>query len=206
MAAVARVVESELDARGIERCVLGGLSMGGYVAFECWRLFRPRIAGLILADTRAAADDEKTRAGRYDAVERIGRGEVEGVLEDQLKKLLSEKTRSGRSDVTDAVRAIMRRTVPTSLIAAQLGMAARRDSGDLLSGIDVPVALIFGEEDAITTVEEGKRMAAEIPDARLTLVPGAGHLSNLEMPAEFNRAVLSLVEDVSRTTEAATGS
>jgi len=188
----------DLEARGIDRFILGGLSMGGYVAFACLRQFRERIAGLILADTRASADSEEGQAGRYASAERIGRGEFDAVVEELLEKLLSRKTRSERPELVERVRRIMLETLPESAVAAQLGMAARIDSTDMLASIDVPTALIFGAEDAITTVEEGKAMAEKIPNARLHILPDAGHLSNLEDPEGFNAAVRELIEAVKR--------
>ena len=193
----AAYIESQLDAQGIERCVLGGLSMGGYIALACWKLFPERIAGMILADTKAAADTEETREGRYRTAEKLGRGEYEDYVEETLGKLLSEGTRKDRPDVTDAVRTIIYSSQPESIVPPLFGMAARPDSTSLLPTISVPVALIFGEHDEITKVEEGKTMEQALPDATLTVIPGAGHLSNIENPEAFNNAVIELLRVVS---------
>jgi pimeloyl-ACP methyl ester carboxylesterase len=190
MELAARFVQGELNARGIDRCILGGLSMGGYVAFECWRLFPEKIAGMILADTKASADSEEARKGRYAAVERIAGGDYHGYIEELLGKLLSEKTRRDRPDVVDHVRSLALATLPETAMAALLGMAVRNDSTDLLPTIDVPTLLIFGEDDAITTIEEGRTMEEKIPNATLKLVKNAGHLANVEGAEEFDRAIL----------------
>lgn len=189
MELAARHLEGELNTRGIDRCILGGLSMGGYVAFQCWRLFPERIAGMILADTKASADSEEARKARYTAAERIGGGDYSGYVEELLGKLLSEKTRRDRPELVDHVRSLALATLPESATDALIGMALRGDSTDLLSTIDVPTLLIFGEDDAITTIEEGERMAATIPHAKLVLVKNAGHLANIEGAGEFNGAV-----------------
>lgn len=196
MERMALFVGHQLDSRGIDRCILGGLSMGGYVAFACLRAMRERIAGLVLADTRAAADDEETRKGRAAAMERIGAGEYEAYCDVLLQKLLAETTRRTRPDIVDEVRGIMRHAHPESASAALLGMLSRPDSRDLLASIDVPTAVIVGEHDAITAVDESRAMADAIPDATLTVIPGAGHLSNLENPEAFNDALRSLVARV----------
>jgi len=196
MALAAQFIGHELDARNIGRCVIGGLSMGGYVAFQCWRLFGERITGLILADTKASADTEETRNGRYKAVERIGAGEYDAYIDETIEKLLSANTRRERPQAEQAVRKIIRSSQPESLAPPLLGMAGRPDSTPLLPTIDVPTALIFGEDDAITSVEEGRKMAETIPDARLTIVKNAGHLSNIENPEEFNAAVMNLLQRV----------
>jgi pimeloyl-ACP methyl ester carboxylesterase len=196
MRLAARFIQHELEAKKIDQCILGGLSMGGYVAFECWRRFPEKIAGLILADTKATPDTEEGRQGRFASAEQIGQGEYDRFAEALLHKLLAEKTRRERPELVDVVRKIMHSSPPESSIPALLGMAQREDSTDLLPTINVPTALIFGEQDAITKVEEGRKMAEAIPDAQLTIIPDAGHLSNLEKPQEFNAAVVELIERV----------
>jgi pimeloyl-ACP methyl ester carboxylesterase len=196
MELAARFVERELDARKIDRCVIGGLSMGGYVTFECWRLFPERIAGLILADTKATADTEEARKKRFDGAEKIGHGGYAEFVEDLLGKLLSEKRVRERPEIAEAVRDIALSVLPETAIAALLGMAGRSDSTSLLPSISVPTALIFGEHDAITTVDEGTMMERAIPDAKLTILPNAGHLANIENAAMFNEAVIELMTRV----------
>lgn len=196
MARVALYVESELDARGIERCVLGGLSMGGYVTLACLRTMRDRIAGIVLADTRAAADDDETRKGRFAAMERIGAGEYQSYCETLLVKLLAESTRRTRPDIVESVRRYMLDVHPETAAAALMGMAVRPDSRELLSVIDVPTAVIVGEHDAITRVEEARSMCDAISGATLHVIANAGHMSNIENAEAFNEAVTELMSRV----------
>lgn len=192
-----------LDARGIDRCILGGLSMGGYVALACLRSMRERIAGLVLADTRAAADDDETRKGRVGAMERIGGGGYLEYCELLLQKLLAEKTRRTRSELVSTVRRNMLEAHPESAVAALLGMLSRADARELLSTIDVPTAVIVGELDAITTVDDSRAMADAIPGATLHIIADAGHLSNLEQPEAFNAALRQLIGRVGASVEVA---
>jgi 3-oxoadipate enol-lactonase len=193
----ARFVQHELEARGIERCILCGLSMGGYIAFECWKYFPEKIAGMVLASTRPTPDTEEGRRARFANAEKIGRGEFEGFVEAQLEKLLSDATRRDRPEIVDRARKLIYDSPQESAIAALLGMAERNDSTPLLPTIKVPVALIFGDQDTITTAEEGRKMATTIPDARLTVIQEAGHLCNMEKPQEFNEAVAEVMGRVS---------
>jgi 3-oxoadipate enol-lactonase len=199
---MALFVQRQLDARSIDRCVLGGLSMGGYVTFACLRTMRDRIAGLVLADTRAAADDDATRTGRAAAMERIGAGGYDEYCETLTHKLLAESTRRGRPEIVENVRRMMRDAHPETASAALLGMIARPDSRELLATIDVPTAVIVGEHDAITAVDEAREMSEAIPDATLHVIPDAGHLSNLENPDAFNEAVRELLARVTATVDA----
>lgn len=196
MARMAEFVLEQMTVNGIERCILGGLSMGGYVAFECLRLFGEKIDGLVLADARADADSRQIRVGRRASAERVGRGDVEGYIDDLLVTVLSPGTRGERPQIVAEVREMMSSTPPTSIISALLGMAARRDSTDLLPSLTMPVALIYGADDAITTVAEGTMMHETIPDSTLTVIDNAGHLANLEAPEPFNSAVRELIHRV----------
>lgn len=198
MKLAARFVQRELDANKIDRFVLAGLSMGGYIAFECWRLFGDRIDGMILADTRATPDSQEARAGRYAAAERIGRGDFAEWAEELLGNLLSPATLRDKPDLVDVVRRIIHSSPPESAVAALLGMAQRNDSTSLLSAINVPVSVIVGEDDRIISVAESRAMASEMPNATFTSIAGAGHLSNLENHDAFNTAVKKLLELVSQ--------
>src|SRR5512133_2341398 len=189
MERAALFVGRELESRGVGRCVLGGLSMGGYVALECWRAFPEKICGLVLADTRAEADSPEALQGRYDAMERIGAGRYAEYAETLLRKLLCETTRSERPDVVADVLDMMMEVHPQYATAAILGMAERRDCSDLLPSITVPTAVIVGEHDAVTPPSAAEALARAIPDAALTVIPRAGHISNLENAAAFNGAI-----------------
>jgi 3-oxoadipate enol-lactonase len=196
MRLAARYIQHALDVRGIERCILGGCSMGGYIAFEAWRLFPERIAGLILADTRALPDDDERRATRVRLAEQIGGGGYAEFVELQIRGSLCEQTRNERPDVVDAVRTLMYASQPESAAAALIGMSMRADSTPLLPTINVPTALIFGEHDSIVPQSERESLRNAIPESTLTILPDAGHLSNIEQPAAFNAAVMSLINRV----------
>jgi 3-oxoadipate enol-lactonase len=178
-----------IDALELGPVVLCGLSMGGYVAFAFWRRHRDLCRGLVLADTRAEADTEAGRAGRQEMAERVQAEGTAFVVDGMLPKLLSGYTRRERPGVVERVRAMIDGTPADTIARAQRAMAARPDSTRDLGGIDVPVLVVAGEEDAIVPVEVTERMATRIPGARLELVPDAGHLAPMEDPAAFNRVL-----------------
>lgn len=178
-----------LDAEGIGRAVVCGLSMGGYITFAFWRRHRDRVSGLVLADTRAGADSDEARRGRLDLAERIRSEGHDPVVDAMLPKLLSESTRRERTDLVERVEAMMRRVAPAALSAALLGMAERPDATPDLASIDVPTLVVVGEEDAITPPAEAEKLAAGIEGARLVRVEGAGHLAPVEKPEVFGRAL-----------------
>ena len=168
------------DAAGLDRFVVCGLSMGGYVAFELWRRAPERIAGLVLANTRAMPDTPEGADGRRALAARL---RSEGnVLADAPPPLLGE--RAG-DDLRERVRGWIGEQSADAIAAASLGMADRPDSTGDLAGIDVPTLIITSDLDAMIPPEQSAPMAEAIPGARLEVLDGAGHLSNLEAPERF---------------------
>ena len=178
-----------LDELNIERAVVGGLSMGGYVVLAFLRAHPERVGALVLADTRAQADTDDARRTREETARRALAEGMEPIADVMLPKLLAPATRERRPDVVARVREMILGTKPEGAAAALRGMAARRDQTDLLEAINVPTLIIVGSEDAITPPADAEAMHAKIEGSRLVKIEGAGHVSNVERPDEFNRAL-----------------
>jgi pimeloyl-ACP methyl ester carboxylesterase len=175
-----------LDHLHVDRATVVGLSMGGYVAFGMLREEPARISALVLADTRAAADSDDARAKRQELIELAQTQGSAAVAEKQITGLLGKTTREQSPALADSLRPILTSASVESLVAAIAALRDRPDSTPLLRTIDVPTLLICGEEDAVTPAKEMREVAANIPGARFELIPGAGHLSNVEKPDEFS--------------------
>jgi pimeloyl-ACP methyl ester carboxylesterase len=182
-----------LDERSLERVVLCGLSMGGYVALAFARRHPGRLGGLVLCDTRATSDTEEARAGRLAMAERVLAEGVGFLPEAMLPRLLGETTRQRRPELVQEVTDTILDQDPRGIAAAQRGMAARPDSSEVLGQIAVPTLVITGMQDELISPEESRRMAAAIRDARLVQVAEAGHLANLEQPEPVNEALLDFL-------------
>ena len=185
-----------LDQLEISEAVFAGLSMGGYVAFSLFRCAPARVAGLVLADTRAEADGAEARAGRAATLARLERGDVTGVVGAMLPKLLSPATLAGRPEILARVRAILEAADPRAMVEATTRLRDRPDSSPLLALIRCPVTVVGGAEDALTPAEEIRGLAARIPGARLALIEGAGHLASVEQPQAFNAELARLLAAV----------
>jgi len=187
-----------LDRAGIDRAVVGGLSLGGYTAMAFARRHPDRLAGLLLADTKATADTEQQRANRERIARAVlARDSVRLLVDEQLPApLLGAGTAAREPRLVDRVRELMEQAAPQSVAWMQRAMAARGDSLAVLAGVDVPALVLVGDEDLITPVAEARAMAAALPDAELTVLPGVGHLSAMEAPAAFNAAVRGLLARV----------
>lgn len=178
-----------LDALRIERAVIGGLSLGGYVALATWRRHRERVRALILADTRAEADTDEVRARRAELADLAREKGADAVAARQLTGLVGKSTREHNPDLYDAVHGMMLSASVEGITGALAAMAERPDSTDLLASIDVPTLVVCGDEDAITPIKGMRAMAAAIGPARFEAITGAGHLSSVERPAAFNHVV-----------------
>jgi pimeloyl-ACP methyl ester carboxylesterase len=178
-----------VNTLGLERVVLAGLSMGGYVSFALLRRYPALVRALVLCDTRAGVDTEETRRGRRQAAARVLSAGTAGFVGDMLPKLLSPASRQRRPGVEAEVRDIMDSAPAAAVAAALHGMADRQDSTPLLRAVTVPALVIVGADDGITPPAEAEGMARDIPGATLEVVPDAGHLPNLENPEAFDRAL-----------------
>ncbi len=171
-----------LDAAGVDRAVVCGLSMGGYVAFELWRRARERFVGLILANTRSGADSDEGSAGRRSLAERL-LAEGNGFLVESPPPLLSDHA---SDDQRRWVRELIAGQPAASIAAASLGMAERPDSTPDLATIDVPTLVVTSDGDTLIPAAMTSPMAGQIPGAELAVIEGAGHLSNLEAAGAFD--------------------
>ena len=185
-----------MDHLGIEQAVLCGLSMGGYVAFACWRQYAQRIGGLILADTRPAADPPDRQANRENVARIAETQGTEAIADLQLPNLISDYTRQHDPSVETRVRQMINTATPPGIAAASRGMARRADSGDLLSGISRPTLVIVGEQDVLIPPSEVQAYAGRISGAQFVSIPNAGHLSNLEQPDMFLAIISSFLRSL----------
>jgi pimeloyl-ACP methyl ester carboxylesterase len=203
MDGLADAVVAELDARGIAQVAVLGVSMGGYVALSLAARFPARLAGLLLADTRAAGDSPAARAGRAAALatlqhpaagapEAETRAAVETYLGSSLPKLLAA-TAPPQMHARVRALAIRRRA---SLIAGIVALLDRPDRSAALPTLQVPTLVVCGSDDQIVPAAEMQEMARAIPCARFEAIPGAGHLPNLEQPARFEQLVGAFLEEL----------
>lgn len=182
-----------LGQLGVERAVICGLSMGGYVALAMLRRHRPLVRGLILTSTRASADTPEAREKRMRLIAFVQEHGVEALASKQLKGMVGETTLNTRPDVLEAMRQIMASAPDAGVIGALHAMADRANSTDLLAGIDVPTLVVSGAEDTIIPPDEMRTMASAIRGSRFESISGAGHVCPYERPAAFNHVVAEFI-------------
>jgi pimeloyl-ACP methyl ester carboxylesterase len=191
---MARDAAGLLDQLKIGEVVVCGLSMGGYVALEFFKLFPSRVHALILAGTRAPADNEKEKQARFEQAHRMLTEGMEPVAASILPKLLASHTLKDKPEVIDRVRQMILKTDPAGAAAAQRGMAARRDYSNDLSQIDVPALIIVGREDSIRPVADAEFMHRGMRNSQLEIIEDAAHMTNMEQPESFNETMLTFLK------------
>jgi pimeloyl-ACP methyl ester carboxylesterase len=184
-----------LDGLGIAKVVYVGLSMGGYMAFPFLRKYGDKVEALVLADTRAEGDPPEGVEKRSAQQAQIRDEGIEGLVAALPKALLSKTTWDQKPDVVERAKALMQHPDAGWLGSLQ-AMKTRPDSSDQLTSINVPTLIIVGEEDGITPPEAARKMHEHIGGSRLVVLPGAGHLSNLETPEAFNGALADFLGDL----------
>jgi pimeloyl-ACP methyl ester carboxylesterase len=177
-----------LDGLNIRRAVIGGLSMGGYVAFAFWRRYAERVRALVLCDTRADPDSAEGKANRDAAMQRVRSDGAEAFAREQAQRLLAP---ASLENVRLAGRALaMMAAVPVEgTVGALHALRDRPDSRPALPSIDVPTLVLVGAEDKVTPPDVARELAGSIRNSRLAIIPGAGHLSPMEQPRAVNRAL-----------------
>jgi pimeloyl-ACP methyl ester carboxylesterase len=186
---MARGVLRRLDVLGIDRAIIGGLSMGGYLTLALYRLAAERFAGMILADTRATADNERQKEGRLKMLATVRERGASAVADEMLPKLLGATSQRERPELAATVRQMIETNTTAAIAGAVTAMMDRPDSTPMLGSISVPTLIVCGEEDVLTPPSDSEALHTGIPHSRLVLLPGAGHLSNLEAPEGFSGAV-----------------
>ena len=186
-------VAALIDHLGVARAVVGGLSMGGYVALALWRRHAARVRALVLADTRAGADTPQARERRHELIALARDRGAGAVAESQLAGALGVTTREERPEGVERLRALMASQPVEGIVGALEAMLARPDSTPLLATIDVPTLVVVGEEDALTRPSEARALSDGIAGARLATIARAGHVSCWEEPGAFAESLAGLL-------------
>jgi pimeloyl-ACP methyl ester carboxylesterase len=192
----ADVVAAFLQALDIPKAVAVGLSMGGYVAMALSRRHPTLLAGMILADTRAAPDVPHVKQNRDKLIAAVQANGTVAVADAMLPNLFSEPTRATNPALLERVREIALRQPPTAIVAALRALRDRPDAAPELHAVAVPILVLVGEFDTVTPLLTAARIAGNVRKSDLAHIPGAGHLSNLENPEAFNSAAIGFLKQL----------
>jgi pimeloyl-ACP methyl ester carboxylesterase len=178
-----------LDALDVEDAVIGGVSMGGYVAMAFHRAYPRRVRGLVLVDTRGGPDSEEARESRDQAAALARARGTAAVAAQMLEKMLTRANAHANEGMRLALSELMGAQPVEGVVAALSAIRDRPDSRPAKARITVPTLVVCGAEDELIPPSESEALRDAIRWARLVLIPGAAHLPNYEQPEAFNRAV-----------------
>lgn len=188
MRLLAEDVYALLKKLGVQKAVLAGHSMGGYVSLAFARAYPQYLAGLAMVASQAEADTPEKRQSRYITIEEMGRKGVRVVAKKMLPRLTNHK------DLEPQLLEIMLKTSKKGVAGILKGLAERPDSVEWLGQINAPAVVIAGVDDAVVPIERARTMAQMLARGWLVEIPQASHLPMLEAPDAVADALLQLVK------------
>lgn len=198
MESLADDVHALLQQIGALPCVLGGLSMGGYVALSYAKKYPTDLRGLILIDTRAEGDSPEGKQNRQKMIDLVRSSGPQAVAEQMRPKMLGETTARGNADVVRRLNEIMEACPAQTIEYALLAMRDREDHTCDLPSVPVPTLILVGASDAITPPAVSEAMDQAIPRSKLVVIPDAGHMTPMEQPEAVSRAIGEFVEGLGK--------
>lgn len=194
MDSLAEDLHSLLSSIGALPAVVGGLSMGGYVALAYAKKYPTDLKALMLFDTRAEGDNAEAKEKRNQMLEKLKKGGSKAIADDMHPKMLHEATCSNRPEIAHKLRTIMESQPPGTIAHAIAALRDRPDRTADLPSIAVPTLVMVGESDAITPPARSEKMAGAIARSKLVVIPEAGHMAPMEQPMEANSGIRHFLE------------
>ncbi|MBC7845174.1 MAG: alpha/beta hydrolase [Flavobacterium sp.] len=184
-----------IDKLGLEKVIICGLSMGGFIALNAMKRFPSRFEALILCDTQCIADSREVKAKRYKNIEDIKEYGVTHFNEGFIKKVFHEDSITNKPELVKQLRNVVFSNSQHIICQGLVALAERSETCPILNKITIPTLIICGRDDAVTPLDESKFMNKNIKDSVLHVINNAGHVSNLEEPAKFNKLLRDFLTD-----------
>ncbi|OGS70608.1 MAG: hypothetical protein A3F91_08985 [Flavobacteria bacterium RIFCSPLOWO2_12_FULL_35_11] len=184
---------SFMDALKIEKTMLCGLSMGGYIALNAIENHPGRFKALVLSDTNCRADTPEAKEKRMNTIISIKENGLDKFANDLIINLFSAESFKKNSEEIPVVREMIVKTTTQSLFKSLHALAERKETCSKLAEIKMPVLILVGKEDKITPPEVASAMQEKIEGSQLSIIEHAGHLSNMENEGEFNSQLMKFI-------------
>ncbi len=185
-----------LDHLKIEKTIVCGLSMGGYIALRALERHPERFSALVLCDTRSEADSDEAKIKRSAGLRLLKEKGVPLFAEEFVKPAFAPETFKTNPEIVQTVKEMILKNSPLGIGGALLALASRTDTTESLKQIKIPTLVLVGEKDQITPPSAALSLKEKIPSAQMHVIPQAGHLSNLENPSEFNRRLIAFLRAI----------
>lgn len=185
---------SIIDSLKLEKPVVCGLSMGGYITLRALELYQSKFKGAILADTKAESDNNPTKLARAEQMKMVKNGQREQFADNFIKAALSEVNFTEKPELVEFLKKLVSWQKNEAITGALLTMAARTDTTESLERLELKMLILAGKDDRLTPPEFSKIIYGKTKNSDLKLIPNAGHLPNMENPEEFNNALLEFLK------------
>ena len=189
---------SIIDSLKIEKPVICGLSMGGYIALRALELYQSKFKGAILSDTKSEADNNPARIKRAEQIQQIKSGGRDQFTENFIKGALSEANFNEKPELVEFLKKMVGWQKNEAITGALLSLAARTDTTEFLEKLDLPVLIIVGKDDRLTPPEFSKIIYGKTKNSDLKIISNSGHFPNMENPEEFNNAVAEFLKELNK--------
>ncbi len=182
-----------MDKLRIDKAIICGLSMGGYIALNAMKRFPDRFEALILCDTQCIADTAEKKDKRYKTIDEIAIDGPAKFNEGFIKSVFQKDSLTTKKELVEQLRSVVFSNSDHIISQGLMALAKRSESCPDLNEITVPTLIICGREDELTPLVQSERMHAAIKGSILRVIDHAGHVSNLEQPGEFNNHILNFL-------------
>lgn len=187
-----------MDKLGIDKAIICGLSMGGYIALNAIKRFPNRFDALILCDTQCIADTTEVKEKRYKTIDEIEGGGVTNFNEGFIESVFHKDSITNNKELVGQVRSVVFANSEHIIKQGLVALAERSETCSILNEISVPTLIICGREDEVTPLAQSESMNEAINDSELRVIDHAGHLSNLEQPHEFNQHLSDFLTGITK--------
>ncbi|HAX48529.1 MAG TPA: alpha/beta fold hydrolase [Ignavibacteria bacterium] len=185
---------SIVDSLKLDKPVVCGLSMGGYITLRALELYQSKFKGAIVADSKAEGDNNPTKHARSEQMKMVKNGQREQFTENFIKAALSEANFTENAELVEFLKKMISWQKNEAITGALLTLAARTDTTEGLDKFDIKMLIVAGKEDKLTPPEFSKIIYGKTRNSDLKLISNAGHLPNMENPEEFNAAILDFMK------------
>jgi pimeloyl-ACP methyl ester carboxylesterase len=182
-------LESVIDELKLDKPVLCGLSMGGYISLRALERMQEKFSAVILCDTRSEADGNEGKLKRAAAVKRINIEGLAPFVKDFITNCYGENYKQNHKAELEKRIAKSIQFDPAGVKGSLIAMHGRNDTTEYLNKINIPALVICGEEDTLTPPAVMKSMAEKIAGSEFVVIKNSGHLSPVENPEEVNKAI-----------------
>ncbi|MFA6262251.1 MAG: alpha/beta hydrolase [Bacteroidia bacterium] len=185
-----------MDKLKIEKAIICGLSMGGFITLNANHRYPNRFKALILCDTQCIADTPEVKEKRFKTIEDINTNGVNEFNEGFLQSVFCKDSLNTKKALVEDLRKVVFANSPHIITAGLTALAGRTDTCATLGAIQIPTMIICGREDTVTPLIQSEYMYATITNSILHVIEKAGHVSNLEQPEIFNKKLSQFLNDL----------